>query len=209
MSNEIDILNSKGASVGKYALNDACLEYEKGTQAVHDVVIAYLAGERASTASTKTRGEVAGSGKKPFKQKGLGRARAGSVRSPIWRKGGITFGPSPERNYTKKINANVRKLALKRAFSEAFREGIVSVVEEFALPDHKTKNVKAFLDTVKAGTSVVLVVKEYDEKALKATMNMPEVLLIKAASLNVYQMLRFKKLIFTKDALDAFLQRFA
>ena len=95
MSMNIDIYNIKGEKVGDYTLDDSCLEFDKGTQAVHDTVVGFLAEVRAGTASTKTRADVSGSGKKPFKQKGLGRARAGSTRNPVWRHGGVAFGPKP------------------------------------------------------------------------------------------------------------------
>ena len=102
MSMNVDILNMKGEKVGDYTIDDTCLEFDKGAQAVHDAVVAFLAENRAGTASVKTRAEVAGSGKKPFKQKGLGRARAGSVRNPVWRHGGHSFGPKP-RDYGFKL----------------------------------------------------------------------------------------------------------
>ena len=118
MSKVIDILNVKGEKVGDYTIDDSFIELEKGAQAVHDAVVCFLAENRAGTASTKTRAEVSGAGKKPFKQKGGGRARAGSTRNPVWRHGGVAFGPKP-RDYSFKVNAKVRKLALKRSFSDA------------------------------------------------------------------------------------------
>lgn len=208
MSKELKIYDMAGASVGEYALEDKCLEFEKGAQAVHDCVVAILAGERAGTACTKTRSEVRGGGQKPFRQKGLGRARSGSVRNPVWRGGGIIFGPKP-RSFAKKVNKKVRKLALKRAFSERVNEEAVMALDKFELADHKTKNAQKVLDSLKIEKSVMLVVDEYNENILRATSNLPECILMKAASVNVYQMLRFNKVIFTKAALDAFVQRIA
>jgi large subunit ribosomal protein L4 len=208
MSKELKIFDMTGASVGEYALEDNCLEFEKGSQAVHDCVVAILAGERAGTASTKTRSDVRGGGQKPFRQKGLGRARAGSTRSPIWRGGGVIFGPKP-RSFAKKVNKKVRKLALKRSFTERINEEAVMVLDKFELQDHKTKNAQKVLDALKIEKSVMLVVDEYNENILRATANLPECIMIKASSLNVYQMLRFNKVIFTKAALDAFVQRIA
>ena len=135
---KLNVLNMQAAGAGEYTLEDNLLELEKGTQAVHDTVIAFLAGERAGTASTKTRSEVRGGGAKPYRQKGTGRARAGTKSSPIWTGGGVTFGPKP-RDYDKKINKKVKKLALKRAFSELVKAEAVTVLDELALPDHKTK----------------------------------------------------------------------
>ena len=207
MSKTLDILDCKGSRVSEYVIPDEAFELEKGEQAVHDAVVAFLAGQRAGTASTKTRGEVSGGGAKPFRQKGLGRARAGSSRSPIWVGGGTTFGPQP-RNFAKKINKKVFTLALKRAFSERVVEGDVIVLESFDLPNHKTKSAKAVFDSLKiTDDSILLTVPEYEETAVCATGNLPAVVLRKAASLNVYEMLRFGKVVFTKDALDAFIGR--
>ena len=117
MSNILDILDCTGARVGEYQIPEGVIEMEKGAQAVHDAVVAYLAGARAGTACTKTRGLVSGGGAKPWRQKGRGGARAGSSRSPVWVGGGTIFGPTP-RSFAKKLNKKVLMLALKRALSE-------------------------------------------------------------------------------------------
>ena len=183
--------------------------FDKGAQAVHDTVVGFLAELRAGTASTKTRAEVAGSGKKPFKQKGLGRARAGSTRNPVWRHGGVAFGPKP-RSFATKLNAKVKRLALKRSFSEKVKEGSVIVLENFDLQDYKTKNAVAVLKAFKAEAAKVLIaVKEYEDNQLRATGNLPLAILIKAASVNTYQVLYSDKLMFTKEALDEFVKRLA
>ena len=132
MSKTIDILNLKGEKVGAYEIADTALEMERGAQAVHDAVVAFMNECRAGTASTKTRGEVSGGGKKPKRQKGLGGARAGSSRNPVWRGGGVVFGPKP-RDYSQKINAKVKKLALKRSFSDLVCSDSVVVVDDFVL----------------------------------------------------------------------------
>lgn len=207
MANTINIFNQDGSSLSEYAVNDACLEFEKGDQAVHDVVVAYMAGLRAGTASTKTRSEVKGGGQKPFRQKGMGRARGGSRVSPVWRGGGVIFGPQP-RSYAKKVNKKTRKLALKRAFSERVKEESVIIVDNIDIPDHKTKNVKNILNNLKVESALV-VVDDYNENLLKATGNIADIMLIKAASVNVYQLLRFDKIIFTQAGIDTFVKRFA
>lgn len=201
---KLNILDVKGASVGEYAIDDSCLEFEKGTQAVHDTVVAILAGERAGTASTKTRGDVSGGGKKPWKQKGLGRARTGSIRNPIWRGGGITFGPHP-RSYAKKINKKVRALALKRAFSERLKENSVVMFDSFEAVGNKTKAMGSALDIAKINGNVLIIVDDYTDALLKAASNLSEGLLIKAGSVNVYQMIRFKHVLFTKAGMDSFI----
>lgn len=207
MSKTLDILDSKGVRVGEYVIPETALELEKGEQAVRDAVVAFLAGQRAGTASTKTRGEVRGGGAKPFRQKGTGRARAGSSRSPIWLGGGVTFGPQP-RSYAKKVNKKIATLALKRAFSERIVEGDIVVVDKFDLVDHKTKNAKAIFDALKVNErSVLLSVAEFDECTVCATGNLPNVALRKSQSVNVYELLRFNKLVFTKEGLDLFIER--
>ena len=209
MQNTLDILDCTGARVGEYTIPEGVIELEKGTQAVHDAVVAYLAGTRAGTACTKTRGLVRGGGAKPWRQKGRGGARAGSSRSPVWVGGGTIFGPQP-RSFAKKMNKKVLALALKRALSERIAEGDVVVLDKFALPDHKTRSAVAVLKNINvADETVLLSVPEYEEAAVCATGNLPNLVLRRSATVNVYELLRFKKLVFTKDALDAFVGRLA
>ena len=209
MQNTLDILDCTGARVGEYTIPEGVIALEKGTQAVHDAVVAYLAGTRAGTACTKTRGLVRGGGAKPWRQKGRGGARAGSSRSPVWVGGGTIFGPQP-RSFAKKMNKKVLVLALKRALSERIAEGDVIVLDKFALPDHKTRSAVAVLKNINvADETVLLSVPEYEEAAVCATGNLPNLVLRRSATVNVYEMLRFKKLVCTKDALDAFIGRLA
>lgn len=207
MSNTLDILDCKGARVGEYVIPEGVIELEKGEQAVHDTVVAYLAGQRAGTACTKTRGEVSGGGAKPFRQKGMG--RAGSSRSPVWVGGGTIFGPRP-RSFAKKVNKKVLQLALKRALSERIVEGDLVLLDKFELADHKTRNAFAILKNLNVANETVMIsLPELDAASVCATGNIPNVVLRKTDTVNVYELLRFKKLLFTKDALDAFIQRLA
>ena len=209
MSKVIDILNMKGEKVGDYTIDDSFIELEKGAQAVHDAVVGFLAETRAGTASTKTRAEVSGAGKKPFKQKGGGRARAGSTRNPVWRHGGVAFGPKP-RDFSIKLNAKVRKLALKRSFSDSLNENAVVVVDSLNLPDGKTKNFASVLKALKLENVKLLVsVPDYEENLLRASGNMCNVFTLKSDSVNTYHILDSDKILFTKDALDAFIKRLA
>ena len=209
MSYVIDILNMKGEKVGDYTIDDSAIELEKGAQAVHDAVVGFLAETRAGTASTKTRAEVSGAGKKPFKQKGGVRARAGSTRNPVWRHGGVAFGPKP-RDFSIKLNAKVRKLALKRSFSDSVKENAVVVVDSLNLPDGKTKNFAAVLKALKLENTKLLVsVPDYEENLLRASGNMYDVFTLKVDSVNTYHILDSDKILFTKDALDAFIKRLA
>ena len=209
MSKVIDILNMKGEKVGDYTIDDSLIELEKGAQAVHDAVVGFLAETRAGTASTKTRGEVSGTGKKPFKQKGGGRARAGSTRNPVWRHGGVAFGPKP-RDFSIKLNAKVRKLALKRSFSDSLNENAIVVVDSLDLPDGKTKNFAAVIKALKLdNTKLLVAVPDYEENLLRASGNMSSVFALKADSVNTYHILDSDKILFTKAALDAFIKRLA
>ncbi len=209
MSNILDILDCTGAKVGEYTIPEGVIELEKGEQAVHDTVVAYRAGLRAGTACTKTRGEVTGGGAKPFRQKGNGRARSGSSRSPIWLGGGVAFGPRP-RSFAKKVNKKVIALALKRALSERIVEGSVIVLENFAIADHKTRSAVAVLKNLKVvDDTILLTVNEFDQATVCATGNIANLVLRKAGNVNVYELLRFEKLVFTKEALDSFIGRLA
>ena len=209
MSKTLDILDCTGAKVGDYTIPEGVIEMEKGAQAVHDAVVAYLAGARAGTACTKTRGLVSGGGAKPWRQKGRGGARAGSSRSPVWVGGGTIFGPTP-RSFAKKLNKKVLALALKRALSERIEEGDVVVLDKFAIADHKTRSAVAVLKSINVyDETVLLSVNELDEAAVCATGNIANMVLRRAVTVNVYELLRFKKVIFTKDALDAFIGRLA
>ena len=209
MSKVLDILDCQGNRVDGYELPDAVLELEKGEQAVHDAVVAFLAGMRAGTAKTKTRAEVRGGGAKPFRQKGNGRARAGSRRNPVWTGGGVAFGPVP-RSFAKKVNKKVLTLALKRAISERIEEGDVVVLDKFALPDHKTRSAFAVLKNLKVvDDTILLSVPELDEATVCATGNIANLVVRCPSVVNTYELLRFKKLVFTKDALDAFIGRLA
>jgi large subunit ribosomal protein L4 len=206
MSKIIKIVNCAGEAKGDFKVSDAAIELEKGQQAVHDVVVAYRAGLRAGTACTKTRAEVRGGNSKPYRQKGTGRARAGRASSPIWRGGGIIFGPKP-RSYAKHVNKKVRKLALKRAFSERVEESAVTILDELVLKDHKTKSFVEILNNLSIDGKILIVVQDYDENTLRATGNIEKLLLIKAASLNVYQLLHYKHVIFTSGAIEEFVTK--
>src|SRR6478752_4752182 len=136
---KLTIKNTQGGNAGELSLGFQPVEAEKGSQAVHDVVVAYRAAQRSGTACTKTMGEVNGSGKKPWRQKGTGRARAGSFASPLWRGGGVVFGPKP-RDFSKKVSKSTKQLALRKALSERLRAGDVVVVDDLKLTSGKTKD---------------------------------------------------------------------
>lgn len=201
MPTTVNVVDTSGAEVEALELKDTWLEREKGVQAVHDAVVAFLAAHRAGTASTKTRGEVVGTGAKPYRQKGTGRARAGTYKSPIWRGGGVIFGPKP-RSYAKQINRKVLNLALRRAFTERLDAGEVVVVDKFDVEAPKTKDVVALLDGLNVGSDVLVLVGEPSVNLEMAARNLPGAEVMKASAVNTYFMLLFKKVVITRDALE-------
>src|SRR5947207_5614923 len=150
---KLAIKDLQGKNQGELEVKFPLIENGKGTQAVHDVVVAYQAAQRMGTACTKTMGEVAGSGKKPWRQKGTGRARAGSFASPLWRGGGVVFGPKP-RDFSKKINAKTRQLALRKALSKRLRAGDVMLVDDLKLESARTKEFVAVMSKLGIGGTV-------------------------------------------------------
>lgn len=206
MSTSVPIVDSAGKEVGVADFDAAWLEREKGDQAVHDTVVAFLAGLRAGTACTKNRAKIRGTGAKPWRQKGTGRARAGTVKSPIWRGGGVVFGPTP-RSYAKRVNRKVQSLALRRTFTERVDAGDVIVVEELVVAEPKTKCFVEFLNSIGAGDDALVLADEVGGDIHLASRNLPGVELMKATSVNPYWMLLFKKIIITRTALESLGQR--
>lgn len=183
------------------------VEAEKGSQALHETVVAYRANRRAGTASTKSRGEVRGSGKKLWRQKGTGNARMGSRRSPIWSGGGIAWGPKP-RDYSKKIPKSVKQLALRTALTARINDGDVLSVDSFAVSDGKTKS---FLGALKKVTDAkkVLVVGKFDDLTFRAGRNVQSVQLVSADDLNAEHLLNYPKVVLTGDAIETLARRTA
>ena len=201
MSKTLDILDCKGARVGEYVIPDTALEMEKGEQAVRDAVVAFLAEMRAGTASTKTRGEVSGGGAKPFRQKGTGRARAGSSRSPIWLGGGVIFGPKP-RSYAKKMNRKARRLALCCALSAKVAANELVVIDGLTFDAPKTKNVVAMLNAFEAATAKALLITNGCENVELSARNMPKVTTITNMGLNCFDILHANKVFLAKEVVE-------
>ena len=198
---KLTIKDTKGNSQGELEVNFPLVEDGKGTQAVHDVVVAYNAAQRMGTACTKTMGEVAGTGKKPWRQKGTGRARAGSFASPLWRGGGVVFGPKP-RDFSKKVSRKTRQLALRKALSERLRAGDVVVVDDLKLDSAKTKEFLGMLSALDLKGSALIVAQGTDKNLSLASRNVPNVSLATSDSLNTYDVLRPDKLVFTRGAFE-------
>ncbi len=195
----IAVLNTAGEKVSDLELNDSVFSIEPSTSAMHLVVVNYLANQRQGTQSTKTRAEVSGGGKKPWRQKGTGRARQGSTRSPQWYHGGIALGPKP-RTYGFSINKKVRRLALRSALSSKVAAEEMVVLDSLVLDEIKTKAMVKILAAVKAGKKALIVLPEPDEKVLLSARNIPGVKTTFVGSLNVYDILNCDTVIVLKDA---------
>jgi len=198
---KLTIKDTKGNDQGELEVKFALVEDGKGTQAVHDAVVAYQAAQRMGTACTKNVGEVAGTNKKPWRQKGTGRARAGSFQSPLWRGGGVVFGPKP-RDFGKKVSRKTRQLALRKALSERLRAGDVVLVDELKLASAKTKEFVALLSALGLQGTALFVAPAADKNLTLASRNVPRVALATSDSLNTYDVLRPDKLVFTRGAFE-------
>jgi large subunit ribosomal protein L4 len=198
---KIAIKDIKGKAQGEFEVKFDLVENGKGTQAVHDTVVAYQAAQRMGTACTKTVGDVAGTNRKPWRQKGTGRARAGSFRSPLWRGGGVVFGPKP-RDFSKKVNAKTKQLALRKALSERLKAGDVMVVDDLKLASPKTKDFISVLFALDVDGTALFVSQDIDKNLTLASRNVPNVTLATSETLNTYDVLRPDKLVFTKSAFE-------
>jgi large subunit ribosomal protein L4 len=205
---KIAIKNSEGKNQGELEVKFPLIENGKGTQAVHDVVTAYQAARRSGTASTKNVGEVAGTNKKPWRQKGTGRARAGSFQSPLWRGGGVVFGPKP-RDFSKKVSRKTRALALRKALSERLKAGDVVVVDELKLATPKTKEMAGVMAALDLKGRTLIVSSETDKNLTLASRNLPDVALTTSDLLNTYDVLHPNKILFTRGAFEKIESRLA
>ncbi len=194
-----DVVNTSAEKVGDVELKDEIFAVKVQTGILHDVVRMQRANRRRGTASTKTRGQVSGSGAKPWRQKGTGRARAGSRKSPVWRGGGTTFGPQP-RDYSYKLPKKVRRLALRMALSARFSEGNLIVVDEFKMPEIKTKEFVNVMNNFDARNC--LIVTSEDNKTVNlSARNAVGYKVLPAAGLNVYDILKYSKLMLDQSIL--------
>ena len=178
----------------------------RGTQALHEAVVVMRAARRSGTANTKTKATVDLSGAKPWRQKGTGRARAGYASSPLWRGGGVVFGPKP-RDYTKKISKSTRRLAFQKALTERIKAGDVLTVEKFAVTEIKTKAFVAALKKQTDAKKVLLISDSFDEKTFKSARNVKPVRLTTAVEVNTEQLLAFDKILVTHKALEKLAER--
>ena len=195
----VDIVDLNGAVVGSVELADAVFGAEVNEALLYEAVRQYTAGQRSGTAATKTRHEVSGSGKKLWKQKGTGRARVGSIRSPLWRHGGTVHGPQP-RSYEYKLPRKMILGALRSALSAKLRDGELKVVEAFSLSDHKTKGFRQILNKLDVNRSVLVVEAGDNRNLTLASRNLERVKLVPTRDLNVYDLLAHKQVLLSEPA---------
>ena len=195
----LSVLNIKGENVGKISLNELVWGIEPNDAVLYDAITLARNNSRQGTADTKTRSEVSGGGRKPWRQKGTGRARQGSTRAPHWPGGGVVFGPTP-RSYAKKMNKKERRLALKSALSYKVIESELIVVDNFNMETNKTKEALKALENLKATKKVLLVVDELTDNIILATRNIKEVVLLEASEINTYDVIAADNMIITEKA---------
>jgi large subunit ribosomal protein L4 len=204
---KVSLYKTDGTEAGKIDLKDEIFGVEVNEAVMHQVVVAQLANKRQGTQSALTRSEVRGGGIKPYRQKGTGRARAGSSRSPVWRTGGMVFAVKP-RDYTQKVNRKVKRLAIKSALSMKVADGDIIVLEELKLDAPKTKLMAGILDSFNAEKALV-VTGAADEAVVRASNNIPGVKTLPADCINVYDLLNYTKLVITQDAVKKVEEVFA
>lgn len=202
----LKVFTPDGTSSREQDFGIPTFEGDKGLQAVKEVIVAINANARLGTHSTKTRGEVSGGGKKPWRQKGTGRARAGSIRSPLWVGGGVVFGPKP-RDYSKKINAKVKALAFSRALFDRAAAGEIDVIESFIAPTSKTKEINQVIGRIAPEGKVLVVDAQFTAEAARATRNIARVSMQEASKLNTLDLAQYKKIIVSSAALEKIIAR--
>ncbi len=200
---KIALLNQTGKNIGEIELKDSVFAVEPNQQVVFDVVKAQRAAMRQGTHKTKTRAEVRGGGRKPWKQKGTGRARSGSTRSPVWVGGGTVFGPTP-RDYSMKVNRKVRRLALKSVLSSHVLEDGLVVLDKLTLDAIQTKGMVEVLDNLKVNGKVMIVLAENNEAVALSARNIPGVTVTTVSHASVYELMIYKTLVMTADAVKLY-----
>ena len=196
---KIEVLNVQGKKVKDLDLDDKVFAIKPNTNVVHETVVNYLANQRQGTQSTKTRSEVSGGGRKPWRQKGTGRARQGSIRAPQWIKGGIALGPKP-RTYSYKINKKERDLAVRSVLSSKVSEKEMTVLDKLELKEIKTAEVAKILGTLKLEGKTLVVIESSDKNVQRSARNIEGVKALTVDTLNVYDLVKYTNLLITEDA---------
>jgi large subunit ribosomal protein L4 len=205
-ASRISVFSPDRQTVGEIELPAAIAQQPPREHLLFEIVKMQRANRRAGTAATKTRAFVRGGGKKPWKQKGTGRARSGSTRSPIWVGGATIFGPQP-RSYAYRLPKSARRTGLQAALATKYREGVLYVVDDIKLPEMKTKRMLEFLARLQMGTSVLVVISEVNERIEKSSRNLPGVKVLRCEGLNVYDLLHYRQVLFTQEALQKITER--
>lgn len=205
---KVTVYDMAGKSVGEMELADSVFGIKPNKSVLHAAVVNYLANQRQGTQSTLTRTEVRGGGRKPWRQKGTGHARQGSIRAPQWRHGGVALGPKP-RDYSYALNKKVKRLALKSAFSSKVLEESFIVVDALKMDEYKTKTMVRMLEAMGAPKKALIVTNEADEKVVCSARNIPGVKIAPVGSLNVYDILNCDKFIIAKDAVNKITEVYA
>ena len=198
----VDVVDQGGKKVGQRELDPAVFDVEVNVPVMHQVVVAGLAAARRGTHSTLTRAEVAGGGRKPWRQKGTGRARHGSIRSPLWVGGGVAHGPKP-RDYAMRVNKKMKRLALRSALTDRAREGRIRVVDELRFEEPSTREALGALESLEADGLVLLVLPQRDEVVEKSFRNLRHVKVVFPGNLSTYEVLRADWVVFISEALEA------
>ena len=197
---KVTVYNMAGSNVGEIELSEAIFGIEPNASAVHQAVVNYLANQRQGTQSTLTRSEVRGGGRKPWRQKGTGHARQGSIRAPQWRKGGIALGPKP-RDYSYSLNKKVKRLALKSVLYDKVKTADLIVVDNISVDGFKTKTMVNMLDALGVQKKALIVMPEKNEQVIKSAANIPGVKTALVNTINVYDIINADKFIVAKDAI--------
>lgn len=198
----VNVYNLDGEVVGEMTLSDRVFAAPINPALLHQAVVTYEANQRAGTASTKTRAMVRGGGRKPWRQKGTGRARAGSTRAPHWRHGGVVFGPHP-RDFSRRFPKKMRQAAIRQALTARLLDAGLMIVDSFALPEARTRHLVSALDRLNAGRNVLIVTARPEETLKLSARNLKDVKTTTADSLNVYNLLRYHRLLMDRGAVAA------
>ncbi len=198
---KVQVLDIKGKKVDEIELSDAIFGIEPNKVLLHEMVVNYLANRRQGTQSALTRAEVAGGGRKPWRQKGTGHARQGSIRAPQWRHGGVVFAPKP-RDYSFTVNKKEKRLAMKSAFSSKAIDNNIIILDKLSLEDYKTKEIVNMLSAINASKKALLVLPEMDQKVIYSARNIKGVKTAQVNTLNVYDILNYDSLIIVRDAVS-------
>jgi large subunit ribosomal protein L4 len=202
---KVQVLDQSGKPVQELELPDEVFSYPVNDHLIYEAVVNYLANQRQGTASTKTRGEVSGGGRKPWRQKGTGRARAGSIRSPLWRHGGTVFGPKP-RDYSYAIPKKARKNALKSALTAKLAENLIMVIDNINIAQPKTKEAANWLKHLNIDSALIVDSRE-NENLFRSVRNLPQAKAVDEGQLNVYDVLKYRWIIFSQRAFNSLVER--